>query len=109
MKKFGPSLTALQQSETQFSIGDIAAGRATTLGFRDLGGSDHFNFLADFSALNGSWQEVIRLRLNKGAWQQAFKVSRYVSAGRNKPVRAKILFSPPPSPDYPLINGKVDW
>ena len=109
MKKIGPNLSALQQSETQFSIGDLAAGHSTMLGFRDLSGHDRFNFLADFSALNGSWQEEIRLRMGKGTWQQALRVSRYMPGEGTRPPRYEVVFSPPPSPDYPLVNGKVDW
>jgi hypothetical protein len=104
-----PSESALARSETQISIGDLAVGQAASLGWRQLKGPDRFNFLLQFSALNGSWDELIHLRMVKGEWQQAVKVFRYVIVQKGKLSREKLLFAPPPSTDYPLVNGKVGW
>jgi hypothetical protein len=108
-KEFGPSLSVLQQSETNYSLGDIGNGQSETLAWVDLSGRDHINYLADFSALNGNWYELIRLRLTKGGWQQAYKVSKWIVVDKKKPAQEKILYAPSPPREYPLVNGKVDW
>jgi hypothetical protein len=105
----GPSESALSAAETNIAIGDLATGHAESLGWKDLKGAEKFNFLLQFSALNGSWYEVIRLRLVNGEWRQAMKVFRDVVVQKDKPAQEKVLFEPSPSSEYPLVDGKVDW
>jgi hypothetical protein len=108
IKKSGAQMNA-QTAATNISIGDMAAGSTGMALWEQLKAEDEFNFLVQFSALNGFWNERIKLRMVDGQWQQALKVSKWVVSRDGKKGHEQVLFEPKPDPKFPLVDGKVDW
>jgi hypothetical protein len=68
-----------------------------------LGNGNARNFHFNFYSMNGTWGESLSLRMVKGQWIEAIKVTK-----EWKPNQQKTLYTLIPD-DYPRINGKVDW
>jgi hypothetical protein len=69
------------------------------------GPNESFNIF--FSAHNGLWTENLRMRDVSGAWRSAIRVfrDRIGKQGKYESYNVFELVDP----EYPLINGKVDW
>jgi hypothetical protein len=88
----------------RLSISAINPQAATFLGGYPLGAKQKHDFLIEFSALNGMWTEILRIRDGK----QALRVSRYVQLKPNQPMQEQVIFERV-DPDYPRVDGKVQW
>ena len=68
-----------------------------------LGAVEKRNLYFHFYSMNGVWGETLNLRLVSGQWTQAIKVTKEA-----KPNHQKVIFLYVP-PNYPKVNGDVDW
>jgi hypothetical protein len=92
---------ALSKAKLDYPIGSLIPGTFTELpNFISLEGLQNLDYRITFTALNGFWQQEIKLRLIDGHWVTATQVSRPSD---------KILFEKVDK-DFPRDkNGKVDW
>jgi hypothetical protein len=67
------------------------------------GGTDKRNLHFNFFSINGMWGEDLNLRLVKGQWQQALRVMKEIKGNKRKNIFSYV------APDYPRVDGKVDW
>jgi hypothetical protein len=101
-----PSFTwqDIQNAKTSYpAIPFLASSSARSLGKIPTGASDKRNLHFNFFSMNGVWGENLSLRLVKGQWQQAIKVTKELKGNRQKTLYNYV------SDGYPRIDGKVDW
>jgi hypothetical protein len=101
-----PSLTMqeLQSFRTVFpSIPSLSSSSGHWVATIPTGGRDKRNLHFNFFSMNGVWGEDLNLRFVKGQWQQALRVMKQLKNNKQK-----MIYSMVP-PDYPTVDGKVDW
>jgi|LQYC01.1.fsa_nt_gi hypothetical protein len=87
------------QSDTNIPIGSMIKNTSSTLGRFDLGKSSNRDFNIFFSANNGLFTELLRLRKVDGKWLSAIKVQK----------EGKVIFEKIDS-NFPRTNkGEIDW
>lgn len=59
----------------------------------------HFTFFS----MNGVWGETLNLRRVNGRWVQAIKVTKELKPNHQTTIFLQV------APNYPKVNGKVDW
>jgi hypothetical protein len=87
-----------------FTIGNLPAEAQRPLldtNFDDK--ADKF-YQVQFGAMNGNWNESYRLKRINGQWREAIKVSDALPMGKVGKLRFSRI-----DPEYPKINGEVDW
>jgi len=101
-----PTITMqeIQTFKTVFpSIPSLVSSSGHLLTTIPMGGnakrSLHFNFFS----INGVWGEDLSLRLTKGQWQMALRVMKELKNNKRKQIYGYV------APDYPKVNGEVDW
>ncbi len=100
--------TAGPLSGEQYQIGDISDPHvAESLPPISLMKRKRWNFLIEFTALNGMWYEQAKLRKVDAMWEVAVKVTKWVPVGDKKPMQVRTIFESV-SKNYPRTNGEVD-
>ena len=93
------SLSNLQKAETNLRIGNMIKGTAAVVSPFDLGSSSSRDFNIHFSARNGLFTQLLRLRKTNGKWTTAIKIEK-----DGNTVFEKI------KDDFPRTNqGQVQW
>lgn len=107
VRRQGLSVEAvLSAGANGYYIGDLAKKSASIFGRYGLSGRAG-NFLITFSALNGTWQEVLRRRKVEEKWAYAIKVFRYRVVGKSPTVEQVLMQKV--DPNFPRTKGKIDW
>ncbi len=90
------------------SIPFLVSTSAHNLNEQPFGPGDKRDFHFNFFTTSGVWGETLNLRrVSGGAWIQAFRVTKQVPAPHHH-TREVVVRSYIP-PNYPKINGKMDW
>jgi hypothetical protein len=106
---FDTMLYPSQPYNTDFPIGELSKA-STHLG-RSLkeydadDTTDYHAFNVFFSALNGGWNQLIRMRRVDGRWTQA---TRVITSTAKDFYKEKVLFEHI-DPNFPVRRGKIDW
>jgi hypothetical protein len=100
-----PSFTLgeMQSIKTVFpTIPSLVSSSGHLLVTIPWGETDKRNLHFNFFSMNGVWGQDLKLRLVKGQWQQALRVMKE-SKGKREQTYSYV------APDYPTVDGKVDW
>lgn len=91
----------MQRDEIRLDIGNVAANQARVVGPMQID-SDSLRWNIFFSARNGFYTQLLRLKRINGELKTALKVTRNLPSGEAETLQI--------DPAYPLGNdGKVEW
>jgi hypothetical protein len=98
---------AIQGFTTHFPVVlSLSSSAGWNIGTIPIGTSEkrklHFNFFA----MNGNWHETLNLRFVAGHWAQAIRVTKDIRGSKSNAQKKLYEWVPP---DYPKVEGKVDW
>jgi hypothetical protein len=79
---------------------------AQPIGVFSLGTTDRKDFNVFFIAVNGSWDEELRLRKVNGVWLEALRVKKLENGEKHS--EYKLIYTKI-DPGFPTKNGEVDW
>jgi hypothetical protein len=87
-----------QKSEASYQLGDLEIGICNLLNEIRLENVNYGDFNIFFTARNGIWTQLLRLRLVKGEWKHAFIIMK---KGILSPVYGEV------PPDFPFIGDPL--
>jgi hypothetical protein len=97
------SLETMKYTDTNITVGDLVPGYSAMLSTINLGNSDIRRFNIFFTARNGGFTQLWRLRKIDGKWLEALRVTR--TKGREDEVLLEKI-----DPKYPRnSDGKMVW
>lgn len=89
-------------------IGDLARSVAKPLHPISIASRPEWNFLVEFTALNGMWHQALQVRKVNETWETATRVRKFVLPPGTKSLREATILEKI-SPGYPRVKGKVEW
>jgi hypothetical protein len=68
--------------------------------------TDRKTFGVNFIAVNGAWNEELKLRKVSGVWLEALRVKKLENGEKHSDY--KLIYTQI-DPGFPTVNGEVDW
>jgi hypothetical protein len=82
----------------------VASSSSVLLGTLSIKGETAKNLHFSFFSMNATWSETLNLRKVNEEWVEAIKITKE----NTRTGKELIVFTEVP-PNYPKVNGKVDW